>query len=79
MRTIFIFLILFFAKSINASAFIFSSVSGRVIDQENKPVELAVVTLLKSEDSTLVKGAITSGDGKFSFDGFVSGTYLIVV
>jgi iron complex outermembrane receptor protein len=71
--------VLLLLKFTSASAFFYSTISGRVLDQQNKPVELAVVTLLKSEDSTLVKGAVTSEEGKFSFEGFAGGKYLIVV
>ncbi|HLG04109.1 MAG TPA: carboxypeptidase regulatory-like domain-containing protein, partial [Bacteroidia bacterium] len=55
------------------------SISGRIVDQEKNPVEFAAVTLLKSGDSSLVKGAMTGSDGTFNFSAIKPGSYLIAV
>lgn len=52
------------------------NVRGKVTDQEKKPVEFAVITLLSSADSSLVKGAISASDGTFVLENIQPGNYL---
>ncbi|MGZ4117729.1 MAG: TonB-dependent receptor domain-containing protein [Bacteroidia bacterium] len=56
-----------------------SAIKGNVIDEEKKPLEYVVVTLLKAEDSTLQTGMLTSSDGKFFFGGLKTGNYIITL
>ncbi|MCX2680185.1 TonB-dependent receptor [Galbibacter sp. EGI 63066] len=53
------------------------SISGRIIDTENVPLEYATVLLLKTADSTLTQGAITTEKGDYTFENVVNGTYYI--
>lgn len=54
-------------------------ISGKVIDHENKPVSYATVTLLKTTDSSLVKGALTDDKGTYYFTNIPYGKYLVSV
>ncbi|MBC7947743.1 MAG: outer membrane beta-barrel protein [Chitinophagaceae bacterium] len=56
-----------------------SSIRGTVTSKDNTPVAAANVLLLKSSDSTLVKGTITNTAGKFSLDVILTGDYTIQV
>lgn len=60
------------------SAFASSNLSGTVIDPQRAPIPFANVLLL-NEDSTLVKGAITTEDGHFRMDDIARGNYLLSV
>ena len=53
------------------------SISGSVQDDSNQPVAFANVLLLKASDSTLVKGAITSERGTYSFEDVPTSSYLL--
>src|SRR5690625_2923310 len=55
------------------------SITGQIKDSIHQPVTFATVTLLKSGDSTLVKGAITDNTGAYHFVNIPSGNYLISV
>lgn len=52
-------------------------VSGNVMGADRKPVAFATVTLLKSKDSSLVKGAVADIGGKYEFEQIEAGKYLI--
>jgi len=54
-----------------------SVVRGMIKDANEKVVEFANVLLLKSTDSSLVKGMITDATGKYSFENIRSGHYLL--
>ena len=53
------------------------SVSGFVLDAQQKPLDYATVTLLKAKDSTLVKGALTDDKGRYQFANVAAGSYLV--
>lgn len=55
------------------------TVSGRVTDDVGKGVEFATVTLLRANDSTLVKGEIADAQGDFSFDKVAFGRFFVRV
>jgi hypothetical protein len=42
------------------------NVTGKVVDNENKPLEYASVVLLDAKDSTMMEFALTDGNGAFS-------------
>jgi hypothetical protein len=73
--------ILFLTSFLLSSIFSFAdhSISGRVIDDNKKPVPYAVVSLLKATDSSLVKGMIGDEQGNFSFENIHAGKYLLQV
>ncbi|RAJ02223.1 outer membrane receptor protein involved in Fe transport [Chitinophaga skermanii] len=54
-----------------------SSISGKILKSGNAPVEFATVTLLKAKDSSLVKGAIATIEGKYEFENIKAGHYII--
>ncbi len=54
-----------------------TTLSGRVIDEQNKPVAFATVSLLSAVDSALVKGAISTGTGEYVLTGIGEGSYLL--
>ncbi|MGL4598114.1 MAG: TonB-dependent receptor, partial [Bacteroidia bacterium] len=70
------FLSLFFASPLAASR-MGTLVQGRILDAEQKPVEFVVVTLLHAADSSLVKTAMTSAEGRFVMDNIDTGAYFI--
>ena len=53
------------------------SVSGKVIDLENKPISFVNVIVLKQQDSTIVKGTSTGDDGAFKIMALNKGNYLL--
>ena len=55
------------------------SLSGIVRNSVQKPQEGAIVQLLTSSDSTLVKNEITGPEGNFQFSGVSSGSYFLLV
>ncbi len=62
------------------SAFAQSTVKGKVADTLNKkPLENAVVSLLRKSDSTLYKFFRTNRDGEFLMPNINSGKYLLLV
>lgn len=56
-----------------------TNVNGTVLDEQRKPIEYATVGLFKASDSTLVKTAMTTPEGKFSFPNIVAGSYYIKI
>ncbi len=72
----FLFLSLFFASPLAASR-MGTTIQGRILDAEQKPVEFVVVTLLHAADSSLVKTAMSSAEGRFLMDNIDTGSYFI--
>ncbi|WP_342647907.1 TonB-dependent receptor [Mucilaginibacter sp. CSA2-8R] len=56
-----------------------SSISGRVINEHQQPVEAATIVLLNQKDSTVAASAITGKTGGFQIAGLRSGNYLLLV
>ncbi|UEG53040.1 TonB-dependent receptor [Mucilaginibacter daejeonensis] len=52
-------------------------VNGNVINDQNKPVDFATITLLRAKDSTVVKSSLTNEAGHYTIERIVNGTYLI--
>ncbi|HOY06597.1 MAG TPA: TonB-dependent receptor, partial [Saprospiraceae bacterium] len=52
-------------------------INGLVQQSNGQPVEFATVTLHKSQDSTLVKGALTGEDGRFEIADVTAGQYFL--
>lgn len=76
MRTIY-FLLIAILTSTSAFAAKQGTVSGMVLDEQNKPVDYATIGLFRTSDSTLVKTAMSQPDGKFQFTAVAVGTYFI--
>lgn len=55
-----------------------SVVRGVIKDADDKPLQFANVLLLKSADSSLVKGMISDTSGKYSFGNIKNGNYLVM-
>ena len=54
------------------------SISAIIIDFESKkPLEFCTVSLLKSQDSTVVTGMLTNENGAFNFEQLKLGTYFL--
>jgi hypothetical protein len=53
------------------------TVHGQVSAVGGKPLEFTTLMLLKAKDSTLVKGAISDVDGKYTFESVGAGRYLV--
>src|SRR3954466_15693171 len=57
-----------------------ASISGTVIDAENKePVIFATILLLNDKQETLIKSELSQDKGDFSFKNLKSGTYKIKI
>src|SRR5690606_36086833 len=54
-----------------------AAITGRVIDEQNNPLDLATVNLLNAKDSTLMKTVFPDGEGNFSFLDIQQGTYRV--
>jgi outer membrane receptor protein involved in Fe transport len=54
-------------------------ISGRVMDNEKKPVDGATVALITTKDSAVVKKVLANADGSFEFDNLKDGAYKVLV
>ena len=77
MKTLVNFLVVFclathlFAQSTN------KTISGIVKDTRNEVLPGSTVRLLKASDSTMVKGEVTDGNGKFQFNNLENNMYML--
>ena len=53
-------------------------VRGKVQDASAKPLEFVTLMLLKAQDSTLAKGAVSDAAGAYVFEGIGEGRYLVM-
>jgi len=56
-----------------------ATIAGRVIDEDNNPLDLATVTLLLANDSTVVKTGFPDGQGYFELSDIAPGEFLLSV
>src|SRR4051812_13964191 len=70
---LFIFLFLFFHFASAQTG----TIKGIIKDPGGKPMQYANVLLLKSLDSSLVKGTISDSSGRYSFENIEKGKYFI--
>lgn len=75
MRQVFTFL--FFLSALFTRAQTPGAISGKIMDQQNKPIHGATVSLLKIKDSSVVKFTATDKNGDYEFVINKAGTYLI--
>lgn len=71
----FVFLVCSLSSQTNQT----SQVNGLVVDSDKKPIEGAVVSLLKAKDLSLVKTLFTEADGSFECAAFVADSFKISV
>jgi len=55
----------------------YGKISGKITDEQHKPLEAIVVELLKTNDSSLVKSALTDQNGYYEFEGLAAGNYFV--
>ncbi|MBK6818987.1 MAG: TonB-dependent receptor [Bacteroidetes bacterium] len=53
------------------------NIAGVVTDKDKKPASFVSVLLLKSQDSSLVKGDVSNDKGEYQFDEVANGEYII--
>ena len=56
-----------------------AKISGAITDESQKPLQSASVSLLRANDSSLVKIAITDKQGQYEFENISEGKYLLSV
>jgi len=54
-----------------------TKVSGSLLDEQGKPLDYATVSLLKAQDSSIVKGTLSGQAGDYLFDHVNSGSYIV--
>ncbi len=69
----FLFVCIAFAAAQNKRG----KISGTVQDAAGKPLPSISISLLKAKDSSLVKVAVSSKEGKYEFENIASDSYLI--
>ena len=52
-------------------------ITGSLLDDQGKPLDYATVSLLKTKDSSVVKGTLSNENGIYIFDHLAPGGYLI--
>ncbi len=65
----------FFSKTL----FCQSQIAGKIAENDNQPLGGASVLLLKSADSSLIKGQLSALDGDFRFEEIATGDYFLKV
>ena len=71
--------ILAFMLAASANAQTKSKVSGNVVDEKQKAIDFATVSILSSKDSAVVKTTSTDSAGTYRFEKVASGDYLIAI
>jgi hypothetical protein len=67
----------FIACSLTAQAKVDNTITGKVKDDNNKPIDAVTVSLLKASDSSLVKMAFTDTSGNFEIERDLKGDFLL--
>jgi iron complex outermembrane receptor protein len=65
-----------FAVYLPASA---GTITGKILDENQQPVEFATITLVKSQDSSLVKGEFSDANGLFSLEEIQNGRFDLII
>lgn len=65
------------ASFVQASAKIDNTISGKVKDGHNQPIDAVTVSLLKASDSTLLKVALTDSSGAYEMERDLTGEFLL--
>jgi hypothetical protein len=77
MRTAIPLIILTLMSSLLSAQQAGGTVSGKITDADQKPLEFVNVLLLDAKDSLLKKGALSSADGSYLLEGVLPGNYLL--
>lgn len=70
-------LIIFLLFTIKITASAQSTLTGKIVDEQNKPMEFATTMLVRASDSVLVKGAISDSAGIYILPEIEAGNYLL--
>ncbi len=54
-----------------------ATVTGALLDEQGKPLDYATVSLLNAQDSSMVRGTLSSPSGAYTFDHIKPGNYII--
>ncbi len=54
-------------------------ISGQILNSENQPIDAVLVSLLSSNDNSLVKTAFSEPDGTFAFTNLLDNSYVIFI
>ncbi|MFI5139772.1 MAG: TonB-dependent receptor domain-containing protein [Sphingobacteriales bacterium] len=54
-----------------------AKITGALLNENGKPMDYATVSLLKAQDSTVVKGTLSNETGAYTFDHIIAGAYII--
>jgi hypothetical protein len=76
MNKIFLLVLISFIFNIHRT-FAQTYIVGKLLNTEKEAIPFATVALLKSSDSSIVKGTYTDVDGKFEFEKLSIGKYLV--
>lgn len=77
MKHIYIVITILFTAFCTAAYAQQATISGKVVDEQNKPLDLATVNLLNANDSSVVKTIFPNEQGNFAFHGVQYGKYRI--
>lgn len=64
---------------IQASVFSQSSIKGKIVDDENQPLEAAVISLIDATNQKFLKAALSNEEGFFSLQSLKNGSYQIKI
>lgn len=71
---------IFSSISMNAQTRIVGSkIKGEVLDENNKPLDFATISLLNASDSVLIRTAVSGLDGSFLFENLFAGSYRVSI
>ncbi|WP_214073234.1 TonB-dependent receptor [Mucilaginibacter sp. dw_454] len=70
---------LFFAPNFLIAQAINGKISGKVADENGRPVEGATVSLIRLKDSVTVKNGLIAADGAFNFNVTDAGLYCVLI
>lgn len=59
--------------------FLFAQLIGKIVDENNRPLEYATAAIYNNGDKALVTGVVTDINGVFVFDNLEKGAYYIEV
>ena len=56
-----------------------NTIKGKIVDDENQPLEAAVISLIDASNKKFLKAALSNEDGLFSLENLKSGSYQIKI
>src|SRR4051812_8405824 len=54
-------------------------ITGNILDEKNQPLGFTTIVLLKAQDSTVLKSALSNDNGDFTFDQLADNQYIVSV